>query len=325
MNGIAYSGDEFECGTIVDKINNSIINDINPIQIRAKDIQSFIFVDGKIDNNKINELINLLNNYIENGKRTVSVHLPNPVWENGDIAQKNYVIGNIIHDILVPLGITEYTIHPHINLYEFNSMTDNEKTSTIDKMGKYFAFLASNGANLAIENIPVRNINEIDSIVDEQKRKKAKKNISFGMSIEEIDIILNATRAILIQSGISEEKAKEMVGITYDTGHSLAQTSEEHLESTVESWINHFANDIKIFHITPSVYKEKKIIHEKKTAKIITLVNKLSSDYHIEALPLIEAHGSIELMTDLYEFGNRDSYSIDGEEIFRISKHQYFR
>ena len=25
MNGIAYSGDEFECGSIIDKINNSII------------------------------------------------------------------------------------------------------------------------------------------------------------------------------------------------------------------------------------------------------------------------------------------------------------
>ena len=313
MNGIAYSGDEFECGSIIDKINNSIINDISPIQIRAKDIQDFIVVNGRIDSIKTGELINLLNNYIENGKRTISVHLPNPVWDNHEISQKNYVLGTIIHDILVPLGITEYTIHPHISSYEFNSMSDSEKISTIDKMGKYFAYLALNGANLAIENIPVRNINEIDNITDEQKKEKAKKNISFGMTIDEIDSILNNTRFNLVQLGKSEKETKDMIGVTYDTGHSLSMSSSDQMGSVVENWISHFANDIKIFHIVPSVDEENNLIHENKTAKIISLVNKLSKMYGVDALPFIEAHGSIELMTNLYEFGNRESYIIDGE------------
>ena len=291
-NGIAYSGDNVECGTLEEKIKHAMKNNINYIQVRAKDIQDMIFMNGQLNKEKLHEFKNLIVSY----KGTLSVHLPNPVWnyDSLELSPKNQLVGLMIKEILLPLGIKDNTIHPHFNREVYDALADNQKIIILDKMSTYFSEITNLGINLAIENIPVRDLRVIKEMPDSEKKKKALKNISYGMTIEEIQYILDSTKR-KVNNG--------RVGITYDTGHSLAMINDindRHRE--VDRWIEHFKNDIIIYHIAPNIGNNPfKLSDEAKdyNKQIIEWVYNASQRYEIDALTFIEAHAKFEILTEL--------------------------
>ena len=296
-NGIAYSGDVNECGTLVDKINHAISNNINYIQVRAKDIQDMIFVNGKIDSNRVKDFSKLVGSY--NG--TLSVHLPNPVWDydNLNIDKSNDLVSIIIKDLLKPLGINDYTIHPHFNRQVYDNLNQDQKQIMLNKMSNYFSQIANLGINLAIENIPVRDMNTINEIEDIDKKNKAEKNISYGMSIDEIQNILDLTK-----NKVNNGK----VGVTYDTGHSLSMIDDFGLkQNEIERWIEHFKDDILIYHITPSLGNDpNKLTEEAKdnNKQLIEWVYECSRKYNVDALSFVEAHTNLNKLSELFDIEN---------------------
>ena len=291
-NGIAYSGDYIECGTLEEKIKHAIENNINYIQIRTKDIQDVIIIDNQLNKEKLQELRNLIGNY----KGTLSVHLPNPVWDydNLELSESNQLVHVLIKEILLPMGIKDYTIHPHFNRQVYDNLSDNQKQIMLDKMANYFSSLSNLGINLAIENIPVRDFNVIKQMPESEKKKKALKNISYGMTIEEIQNILNLTKR-KVNNG--------RVGITYDTGHSLAMINDINARyQEIDRWIRHFKNDIIIYHIAPNIGSDPlKLTDEAKdyNRQIVEWVYDASQRYGVDALTFIEAHAKFEILTEL--------------------------
>ena len=62
-----------------------------------------------------------------------------------------------IKDLLVPLGIEKYTIHPHFNRSIYEALSPDEKKRMLSNMGNYFADLVLSGASLArIDNMQDR-------------------------------------------------------------------------------------------------------------------------------------------------------------------------
>lgn len=297
-NGIAYSGDKVECGTLEEKLNHAIKNGINYIQIRTKDIQDMIIIDNQLNKEKLQEFINLITNY--NG--TLSVHLPNLVWNYDDLelTESNQLVFTIIKNILLPMGIKDYTIHPHFNRQVYDSLSDTQKKLMLEKMSDYFSNLSNLGINLAIENIPVRDINVIRQMPESDKKKKAIKNISYGMTVEEIQTILDLTKA-KVNNG--------RVGITYDTGHSLAMIKDMDARfQEIDRWISHFKNDIIIYHIAPNIGSDpSKLTEEAKKydRKLVECVYDASQRYEIDALTFIEAHANFEILTELYDISEQ--------------------
>ncbi len=172
-------------------------------------------------------------------------------------------------------------------------------------MGNYFADLVSAGATLAIENVPIRDLEELERMPNSTRKQKSMKNISYGMTILEIDQIMAITRKnIELRTG-DIQLAHNKVRVTYDTGHSLRGIGDEQLrKSEVEKWIQYFKNDINIFHITPDIEKDSDgnyYVEEQKSKKIIKWVYELIKKYNIDALTFLEAHASLEVMSKLYD------------------------
>jgi len=293
-NGIAYSGNKAEQGSIVEKLNHSFQNNIEYIQIRIRDIQDYIFDSNKSLNE---EKLLHLSAHISQFKGEISLHLPNPVWnyETNQLEQKNAIIIDTIKNLLLPLGIRKYTIHPHFNRIFFNNLNQVQKETVLNKMANYFAQIAQTGATIAIENIPTRNISEILKTLDSPKKRKGIKNISYGMTISEIEKILYLTKSNLQRITNKLQEDIENVGITYDTGHSLIGIDNfEQAYTEMEKWISHFNKDIKIIHLTPNVRNKS------KTDLIIRNIYHLCKAQNIEPLLLIESHNDLDQMTYFY-------------------------
>ena len=172
-------------------------------------------------------------------------------------------------------------------------------------MGNYFADLVSAGASIAIENIPVRNLDEIQKMPESPKKQKAIKNISYGMTMSEIDTILAIARKnVELRTG-NTELAHNRVGITYDTGHSLTRIDEQQAKKNeVEKWIQHFKDDIIIYHITPSIERHNDgsdSVKEQNSRQIIEWVYEFTKKYNVDALSFVEAHASLKSMSRLYD------------------------
>lgn len=297
--GIAYSGSKEEgCGTIEEKILKSKEEKMEFIQIRARDI---LKKNGEISDNIEPNLNELLGSF--DGEKTV--HLPSPRWDYDTLELRNeHMLISTIRTILIPLGITKYTIHPHFNRETYESLPLEEKKRVLIKMAKYFADIVSSGAYLAIENIPVRNLEEIKEMPDSRKKQKSLKNISYGMTIDEIDKILAITRKYVEQRTGDEKLANKRVGITFDTGHSLARIDDEQAKKAeLEKWFKHYKDDMMICHITPSKKKNSDgsdSIKEEASKQTIEWVYELAEKYNVDALFLIEAHLSLQSMSKLY-------------------------
>lgn len=302
-NGIAYSGSKEECGTLEEKLQNAKDKNIGFIQVRAKDIQDLLVANDGIDRAQLANLINLVKSY----RGEISVHLPNPVWDYStlDLSNKNQVVISTIRDILVPLGIKKYTIHPHFNRAIYETLSPDEKKKVLLTMGNYFADLVLAGASLAIENIPVRDLDEIQEMPESPKKQKAIKNISYGMTMEEIARILGITRKYVEARTGDTQLANDRVGITYDTGHSLTRIDNQQAKrAEVERWIQFFKDDIMIYHITPSIERNSDgsdSVKEEGSRQIIKWVYEFTKKYNIDALSFVEAHGSLKSMSRLYE------------------------
>lgn len=141
----------------------------------------FYILKNGIDKEQLANLSSLVKSY----RGEISVHLPNPVWNYTtlDLSNKNQVLISTIKDILVPLGIKKYTIHPHFNRATYETLSPEEKKKVLLIMGNYFADLVLAVASLAIENISVRDLDEIQGMPDSPKKQKAIKNISYGMTM----------------------------------------------------------------------------------------------------------------------------------------------
>ena len=302
-NGIAYSGSKEECGTLEEKIANAKEKRMPFIQVRAQDIKDMLIENDQIDQERLATFTELIKSY--DGE--ISVHLPNPIWDytSLEISSQNQTIISVIKNILVPLGIKNYTIHPHFSRETYEKLSLDEKKKVLLSMGSYFAKLTLAGATLAIENIPVRDLNEIKEMPDSPKKQKAIKNISYGMTISEIDKILAITRKNVELKTKDVQFANKRVGITYDTGHSLSNIDDEREEKAeVEKWIQHFKDDIRIFHITPSIGRNadgNDYVKEDGSRQIIRWVYEFAKKYRVNALSLIEAHASLESMSKLYD------------------------
>jgi sugar phosphate isomerase/epimerase len=325
-NGIAYSGDVNECGTLKQKIDHAIENGIKYIQVRTKDIQDLIISDNKLDDAKVKELIAKVNEYhelVEGG--VISLHLPNPVWKYADgkavdvdnmdvnefkLASSNELVIQIIKDLLLNIGIKDYTVHPHFPRKAYEAIKDEDKHIIIDKMSKYFSDIANLGVNLAIENIPVRDLSEVEKLEDVEKKKKALKNISYGMTIEEIQGILDATKA---------KTTNGRVGITFDTGHATARIQDfEARYNEFEKWISHFKDDIIIYHIAPNVGSDPVTLTDsarETTTKTVDWVYELSQKYSIDALTFIEAHTNFNILTEYAEIGREEKAKLANETL----------
>jgi len=302
-NGIAYSGDQAECGTLEQKIEHAITNNINYIQIRTKDIQDMITVDNKINKSKVDEFVSLLGKY----SGTISVHLPNPVWDydNLNLSPKNELLISIIKDLLLPIGIKDYTIHPHFSRQVYESIGLEQRKEVLDKMSTYFSKVTNLGVNLAIENIPVRDLEKVKAMPESDKKQKALKNISYGMTIDEIENIINLTKSKVNQG---------RVGMTYDTGHSLSMVEDENIKKDVmDEWIEHFKNDIIIYHVAPKIGNEQFGLREdvkEYDLDLIRFIYDESERYNIDALTFFEAHASFDKLTELNNISNEAKINI---------------
>ena len=311
QNGIAYSGDKKECGTLKQKINHAIENKIGFIQVRAADIQDLIHKETQSED--VKKVQDLITKYQKTGGK-LSVHLPNPVWDKNlelisehDKDTKNpdnpnvQVIG-FIKTALKPIGVDHYTIHPHFSRVKWEEISAEEQRKVLERMAKYFSKISQLGVTLAIENIPVRNLKEIKEKKAETKEEQAKldkalKNISYGMTIEEIDDIIELSREDFAETTGSMIDAKEQIGMTYDTGHSLAEIKEEDERMTeIDKWVNHFQHDIRIFHISPSGGDEA-------TKNITNQVFDCCQKYNVQALSYIEAHNDLQTMAHYHQIG----------------------
>ena len=301
-NGIAYSGSKEKCGTLEDKILNAKKNKVKFIQVRTKDISDILLTDNKIDKEKLPYFTNLIKSY--DGE--ISVHLPNPEWDYSllQLSEINQLVPSTIKDILVPLGIKTYTIHPHFNKEVYKNLSPLMKKKVLLVMGNYFADLVLAGAYLAIENVPVRDLEKIKNMPDSFEKEHNLKNISYGMTMSEIDKILSVTRKSIELKAEDPQLSNGRVGITYDTGHSIKHIDDEQQKRTeIEMWIQFFKNDIMVYHITPSIKNNldgTDSVKEQDSKHIIDLVCEFTKKYNVNAITLVEANASLKSMTELY-------------------------
>lgn len=291
-NGLAYSGNKEECGSLEQKVKHAIDNKILYIQLRAADFQT-------IAPNDINKAKDLIKKYQEIGGQ-ISVHLPNPEWDydNLKLEEKNSRVISAVKNIGILLGIKNYTIHPHFNRLKWEKLEPKQQLKVLKRMAKYFSKIAQLGVTLAIENIPVRFTDDFKGLAPTTEKEKAKfekgmKNISYGMTIEEIDDILNLTRDDFCEATGNQEEAQKLIGITYDTGHSLAKIKgKEKSCAEIERWIGHFHEDIRIFHVSPSS-------DEKQNDYVFKSVIDCSWQYDVkDALTYVEAHENLQTMAN---------------------------
>lgn len=321
-NGVAYSGSVEECGTLKQKIDNSKEHRMPVIQIRAGDILEMLRVErnGKTEEeltlereSKRQEVVSLLKGF----SGEISVHLTSPKWTDGHLDPKSMKRNISMVTLLTSLGVMNYTIHPHINRIEYCALSEEEKKARRKEMAQYFSKLVSAGANLAIENIPVRNIEEIMAMPEGSKKDKNLRNISYGMTEAEIRDILYLTREYMK----SKKGDPEKVGITLDTGHALAKTPYEEREQELEKWFKAFPDDIRIIHITPGISRNEdgstSVKHD-VSQRTMEWVYGLAQKYGVNGLFLSEAHASLESMTELYnmqcETAKRHGFSSPGPE-----------
>lgn len=99
-------------------------------------------------------------------------------------------------------------------------------------------------------------------------------------------------------------KWDDRVGITYDTAHSITRIDDQQAKkSEVKKCIQHFKDDIIIYHITPSIERHSDGIDSVKgqfSRQIIEWVYEFTKKYNVDALFFVEAHASLESMSRLY-------------------------
>ena len=224
------------------------------------------------------------------------------ISSTNNIKNQNIRVIDFINTVLKPMGVDHYTIHPHFSKVKWEEISAEEQRKVLKRMARYFSMISQLGVTLAIENIPVRNLKELKerkpkTPEEQAKLEKAMINISYGMTIKEIDDIIELTREDFAKTTGSMVDAKQQVGMTYDTGHSLAEIKEEDERmAEIDKWIDHFQDDIRIFHISPSG-------DYGATRNITNQVFDCCQKYNVKALSYIEAHNDLQTMAHYYQIG----------------------
>lgn len=298
---IAYAGksDEYELSenkelTLLErKINNAVQNNLNVIQVRINDIIEY---EKKYGARKLSSyLLELRSKGLE-----ISVHLPSPI---PDIDNKlNF---NLFYQQLEPglkllamSNVTKYTIHPHYNKIDFNRFNPQEQQIILENMSKLFANIIntlnsnkySENPILAIENVPVRDANSYTILPNDneemiKKKQKAQKNISYGMTKDELKNILSLTRSKIKTLGFDNIDENYQIGVTFDTGHAASLIPEENKKAEIKSWIDYFAKDIRLYHIAPRGEHNLD-----KTEEVMSFVQAESAKRNINATAFVENH-----------------------------------
>ena len=293
--GLGYSGNLEEQGTIADRVKHASDLRIPYIQLPSKMKDSITDLKASISDYKGN----------------ISIHLPSPKWEEDSLSlatEKNQFVQEFVK-WMSSLGINLGTIHPSFNYVRYLGLDDISKKRVLNELSEYFASLSSEGITLAIENLPDRDLKKISEMEDGPTKDKNLKSISICQNMQELKEIVELTRQKLQANyGVSASESEKLVGVTYDTGHSLMQKSgiDEKL-ATIDEWIEFFAKDIRIFHVTPSIIGKKEANIGLTTA-ISDRVQKNVIKYGIEGVPMcVEAHDSLDLMEEVHLINKRNA------------------
>lgn len=307
---IAYAGkneeyetlDNSEITLLERKVNNAISNNLSSIQVRINDIIEY---EKKYGAKKLSSyLLGLKNNGLE-----ISVHLPSPVPDVDDKLNFNSFYHQLEQGLklLAISGVTKYTIHPHYNRIIFEQLNIEEQQILLQNMSLLFANIIntlncnsySEKPFLAVENVPVRDINSYtifssDSEDIVKKKKKAQKNISYGMTIVELRNIIELTRNNIKKLGFDDVNPDYQIGVTFDTGHATSLVSEENKKDEMKKWFDSFAKDIRLFHIAPRGEHDLD-----KNEDLMSFVQSESLKRNISVPAYVENHYSFKTNNDL--------------------------
>lgn len=307
---IAYAGkneeyetlDNSEITLLERKVNNAISNNLSSIQVRINDIIEY---EKKYGSKKLSSyLLGLKNNGLE-----ISVHLPSPVPDVDDKLNFNSFYHQLEQGLklLAISGVTKYTIHPHYNKIIFDQLNIKEQQILLQNMSILFSNIINtlNGncyseiPFLAIENVPVRDMNSYTILPGDsediiKKKKKAQKNISYGMSIAELRNIIELTRDNTKRLGFDDVNPDYQIGITFDTGHATSLVPEENKKDEMKKWFDSFAKDIRLFHIAPRGEHDLD-----KTEDLMSFVQTESLKRNMSVTAYVENHYSFETNNDL--------------------------
>lgn len=303
--GIAYAGskEEYELDNGVtlleQKVNNAKNNELKVIQVRTNDVMDYYKIYGG------EKLINYIRQLFDGGME-LSVHLPSPVPDRNNPLEFNDFLAGVSQGVkmLSMAGVSKFTIHPHYNRLNYAKLSIEDKEKMVNNMGMMFAQLvAMAGGNivLAIENVPVRSIEDVEiKPTDEpkiiEKKKKAIKNISYGMYPEEMRKIIDITRNKLKTINPMID-ADYLVGMTFDTGHATNKTPEENKLGEIARWVSMFEKDIRIFHIAPRGEHNLE-----KTGELMHNIYNAVKGRNMKAVAFVENHYSFGVNNKIASF-----------------------
>lgn len=320
---IAYAGkseeyeelDNAEITLLERKVNNAILNNLSSIQVRINDVIEY---EKKYGAKKLSSyLLNLKNNGLE-----ISVHLPSPVPDVDNKLNFNSFYQQLEQGLklLAISGVTKYTIHPHYNKIIFDQLNIKEQQILLQNMSILFSNIINtlNGncyfekPFLAIENVPVRDMNSYTILPSDsediiKKKKKAQKNISYGMTIAELRNIIELTRDNTKKLGFDDVNPDYQIGVTFDTGHATSLVPDENKKDEMKKWFDSFAKDIRLFHIAPRGEHDLD-----KTEDLMSFVQSESLKRNMSVTAYVENHYSFKTNNDLanicHKLNNKLSY-----------------
>lgn len=320
---IAYAGkneeyedlDNAEITLLERKVNNAILNNLSSIQVRINDVIEY---EKKYGAKKLSSyLLNLKNSGLE-----ISVHLPSPVPDADNKLNFNSFYQQLEQGLklLAISGVTKYTIHPHYNKIIFDQLNIKEQQILLQNMSILFSNIINtlNGncysekPFLAIENVPVRDMNSYTILPGDsediiKKKKKAQKNISYGMTIAELRNIIELTRDNTKRLGFDAVNPDYQIGVTFDTGHATSLVPEENKKDEMKKWFDSFAKDIRLFHIAPRGEHDLD-----KTEDLMSFVQSESLKRNMSVTAYVENHYSFKTNNDLanicHKLNNKLSY-----------------
>lgn len=320
---IAYAGkseeyeelDNAEITLLERKVNNAILNNLSSIQVRINDVIEY---EKKYGAKKLSSyLLNLKNNGLE-----ISVHLPSPVPDVDNKLNFNSFYQQLEQGLklLAISGVTKYTIHPHYNKIIFDQLNIKEQQILLQNMSILFSNIINtlNGncyfekPFLAIENVPIRDMNSYTILPSDsediiKKKKKAQKNISYGMTIAELRNIIELTRDNTKKLGFDDVNPDYQIGVTFDTGHATSLVPDENKKDEMKKWFDSFAKDIRLFHIAPRGEHDLD-----KTEDLMSFVQSESLKRNMSVTAYVENHYSFKTNNDLanicHKLNNKLSY-----------------
>ncbi len=284
--GISFQGEKsqelfIDPETIEKQLEISVENKIKMVQLNLTRVE------------EIERLKPIVENFRKNNPETnLSFHIDTPfLFEAGVIENKNRINEEIE---LAQSGdiITVHAIHPgsalekrDINKDEQDTFRGLGKEQKENLTGKSAEFLA-----------------EIISQTAEQQKKLTFAVENVGQTIEEMKILLNRTRRILIMDyGFDASRAEQSIGVTLDISHilhNLKEKPEDQQINSLEEGIGELQQDIRCFHI--SVPGLTNIEKKGRFQNIINEFTKLYNKHNFDIPLYLESKRELEKTEEAY-------------------------